>query len=288
MSLGTTLLLGFIAGVTIVLGLPVGRLRRPRPVLRLALNAVAIGVLLFLVWDVLSAAWEPIDNALSAIHDDTGGGGPVAGYGALFVGGLAVGLLGLVAWDAYLHRAARNRGRGGPGAMSVEETPAATRGPASWTPGMQTALLIAIGIGLHNFAEGLAIGQSAAQGEAALATVLVIGFALHNATEGFGIVAPLAGDPESEHVVPSWGFLLAMAAIGGGPTFFGTWIGHGFTSDAVSVLFLSLAAGSIIYVVLQLVGVAARARRMDVLAIGVLVGLLAGFVTDAIVTAGGV
>jgi ZIP family zinc transporter len=134
----------------------------------------------------------------------------------------------------------------------------------------------------------LAIGQSAAQGEAALATVLVIGFALHNATEGFGIVAPLAGDPESEHVVPSWGFLLAMAAIGGGPTFFGTWIGHGFTSDAVSVLFLSLAAGSIIYVVLQLVGVAARARRMDVLAIGVLVGLLAGFVTDAIVTAGGV
>jgi ZIP family zinc transporter len=153
---------------------------------------------------------------------------------------------------------------------------------------MRTALLIAIGIGLHNFAEGLAIGQSAARGEAALATVLVVGFALHNATEGFGIVAPLAGDPESAHVVPSWGFLLGMAVIGGGPTFVGTWIGHGFTSDAVSVVFLSLAAGSIIYVVLQLVGVASRSRRMDVLALGVLLGLLAGFLTDAIVTAGGV
>jgi ZIP family zinc transporter len=288
MSLGTTLLLGLIAGVTIVLGLPIGRLKHPRPVLRLALNAVAIGVLLFLVWDVLSAAWEPVDQALSAIHDDTGGAGPVAGYGALFVGGLAVGLLGLVGWDAYLHRAGRNRGRGGPGAMSVQETPAASRGPANWTPGMRTALLIAIGIGLHNFAEGLAIGQSAARGEAALATVRVVGFALHNATEGFGIVAPLAGDPESAHVVPSWGFLLGMALIGGGPTFVGTWIGHGFTSDAVSVVFLSLAAGSIIYVVLQLVGVASRSRRMDVLALGVLIGLLAGFLTDAIVTAGGV
>jgi zinc transporter, ZIP family len=288
MSLGTTLLLGLIAGATIVLGLPVGRLQRPRPVLRLALNAVAIGVLLFLVWDVLSAAWEPVDGALSAVHDHSGGAGPVAGYGALLAGGLAVGLVGLVGWDAYLHRATRNRGRGGPGAMSVHETAATARGPATWTPGMRTALLIAIGIGLHNFAEGLAIGQSAARGEAALATVLVIGFALHNATEGFGIVAPLAGDPEAAHVVPSWRFLLTMAAIGGGPTFVGTWIGHGFTSEAVSVAFLSLAAGSIIYVVLQLVGVAARARRMDVLAVGVLVGLLAGFITDAIVTAGGV
>jgi ZIP family zinc transporter len=289
MDLERTLLLGFIAGVTIIFGLPVGRLRSPRPQLRLVLNALAIGILLFLVWDVLSAAWEPIDAALGQVHEHAGGGGAVAGYGTLFALGLAVGLLGLVGYDRHLERVRHPRGRGGPGAMSIEERPPATRGVGAWSPARQTALLIAIGIGLHNFAEGLAIGQSAARNDVALATVLVIGFALHNATEGFGIVAPLAGDLDGAGVArrPSWGFLALMGLIGGGPTFVGTWIGHGFTSDAVSVVFLTLAAGSIIYVVCQLIGVAARARRMDLLALGILLGLLAGFVTDAIVTAGG-
>jgi ZIP family zinc transporter len=85
---------------------------------------------------------------------------------------------------------------------------------------------------------------------------------------------------------PSWGFLLAMGAIGGGPTFVGTVVGHGFTSEAVSVVFLTLAAGSILYVVTQLVGVAAKTRRPD-LGLGLLLGLIAGFLTDAIVTAAG-
>jgi zinc transporter, ZIP family len=152
------------------------------------------------------------------------------------------------------------------------------------------ALLIAVGIGLHNFAEGLAIGQSAARSEVALATLLVIGFALHNATEGFGIVAPLAGDVDEAGVArrPSWGYLLGLAAIGGGPTFVGTWVGHGFTSTALSVIFLTLAAGSIIYVVTQLISVAAKAKRSDLLAYGLLIGMIAGFLTDAIVTAAGV
>ena len=79
-----------------------------------------------------------------------------------------------------------------------------------------------------------------------------------------------------------------MGAIGGGPTFVGTLVGHGFTNEAVSVIFLTLAAGSILYVVTQLITVAARARRPDLLAYGLLIGLFAGFLTDAIVTAAGV
>ena len=290
MGLPTTLLLGFIAGATIVLGLPVGRLRRPAPGLKHFLTAVTIGVLLFLVWDVLSAGWEPVDHALSAVHEHSGGLGPVFGYGALFVLGLAVGQLALVGYDRRLRRSRRPAGTFGPGAMSVDERPHRASGIASWSTARQLALMIAIGIGLHNFAEGLAIGQSAASNQVSLAIVLVIGFALHNATEGFGIVSPLAGDLNADGVPvrPSWRFLLSMALIGGGPTFIGTIIGHGFTSDPVSVVFLTLAAGSIVYVVCQLLGVAARAKRPELLAAGVLLGLVAGFVTDAIVTAAGV
>jgi ZIP family zinc transporter len=159
----------------------------------------------------------------------------------------------------------------------------------TWSAARRLSLLIAMGIGLHNFAEGLAIGQSAASGELALALPLVIGFGLHNATEGFGIVAPLTSDIDAEgnRRLPSWGFLLAMGAIGGGPTFLGTLVGHQFTSEAVSVVFLTLAAGSILYVVTRLVAVAQKTRRSDLLAYGLLLGLFAGFLTDAIVTAAG-
>ncbi|WP_219635350.1 ZIP family metal transporter [Nocardioides ungokensis] len=164
------------------------------------------------------------------------------------------------------------------------------RGIATWSAARRLSLMIAVGIGLHNFAEGLAIGQSAASDEIALALMLVIGFGLHNATEGFGIVAPLAADLDDEGARrrPSWPFLLTLGAIGGGPTFIGTAIGFSFTSEPLSVAFLTLAAGSLIYVITQLISVAARARRSDLLAYGILVGLVAGFLTDAIVTAAGV
>src|SRR4051794_33530733 len=288
MGIGKTLLLGFIAGVTILVGMPLGRMRRPSEALRVILNALAVGVLIFLVWDVLSAAWEPIDERLAAHHESGTGLGSTFGYGVLFVLGLGVGLLGLQQYEAWMGRRVRRvRQSTGPGAMASQEL--RPRGLSSWSPGRQLALLIAVGIGLHNFAEGLAIGQAAAGSEIALATLLVIGFALHNATEGFGIVAPLAAEAEQNSSArPSWGLLLLLAAIGGGPTFVGTAIGHSFTSEAVSVAFLTLAAGSILYVVIQLLAIAGRSSRKDLIYTGVLIGLLAGFLTDAVVTAAGV
>jgi ZIP family zinc transporter len=138
-------------------------------------------------------------------------------------------------------------------------------------------------MGLHNVGEGLAIGASAATGAIALAVVLVIGFALHNATEGFGIVAPLAAAGDR----PSWAFLGTMGLIAGGPTFIGTAIGRVFSNQAVSVVFLSLAAGSILYVIIQLLGVGLKHGRKDILFWGVLAGLIAGFITDMVVSAGG-
>ena len=293
MSLAKTLLLGLIAGGTILLGLPVGRLRRPAPRLRTLLNAVAVGILLFLVWDVLSKAWEPVDAALVSMHAGHGGLGAALGYGLLFAAGLSVGLLALVGYEAWMSAAVRPPAQQapslGPGAMSVEQDVAGRRGIAAWSTAKRLSLLIAVGIGLHNFAEGLAIGQSAASGQIALATMLVIGFALHNATEGFGIVGPLTGDVDADGVArrPTWRFLLAMAAIGGGPTFVGTAVGHSYTSEPVSVVFLTLAAGSILFVVVQLIGMAARSGHKTIIAYGLLIGLLAGFLTDAIVSVAG-
>jgi ZIP family zinc transporter len=281
-SEGQTLVLGFIAGGTILLGLAIARWGAPRPGLRQLLSALAIGILVFLLWDILSSAFLPLGEALGKLHDGSGGVGPVLGYSLLFFMGIGVGLLSLVYYERWLESHGKPR-RFGPGAMAPNEIAARRVGIVDWSPARRLALLIASGIGLHNFGEGLAIGGSAAAGTLGLATVLVIGFALHNATEGFGIVAPLAA--EEDRV--SWRFLLLMAAIAGGPTVLGTLVGRQFTNDAISVVFLALAAGSVLYVVIQLVGLAHRANRKDLLYRGVLMGLAAGFITDMIVTLGG-
>jgi ZIP family zinc transporter len=248
--------LGFIAGATIFIGLPVGRLRGISKTVQGFLNAVATGVLLFLLWDILTHAVAPVETALLATHH---GGRSFTALAVIFAAGLGIGLLGLVYVNGRLFGRTKNA------------PPAAPR---------TLAMMIATGLGLHNLSEGLAIGQSAATGAVAFALVLVIGFALHNITEGFGIAAPLATD----EAVPSWGFLLVAGLIGGLPTFLGTVIGYVFTSTYVYVLFLALAAGALLYVVNEMFHIGRRLNSPVALGWGLLFGFLLAYATDLFLT----
>jgi ZIP family zinc transporter len=268
-------LLGLIAGSTIFIGLPMGRMRRPMLNGKALLNGVATGILIFLLWDVLAHAWDPIDSALS--HKSYAS---ATGNGLVMIVGFGIGLLGLVYYDQWMSKRARRTISIGPGAATVAEL---RPRPLLGTKTRRLALFIAVGIGLHNFSEGLAIGQSAANGELVLATLLVIGFSLHNATEGIGIVAPLAGDEER----PEWRTLALLGVIGGGPTFVGTIIGRSFVNETLSIGFLALAAGSILYVVVELLAVGRKLGMKLMLTWGLVIGITLGFVTDAIVTAAG-
>jgi ZIP family zinc transporter len=262
MSFPLTILLGAIAGLTIFLGLPVARLRNLSPTWLAFLNSVATGILVFLLWDILTKASEPIHDALAVAQ----GGQPanLILLVALFAGGLGVGMLGLVYFETrYIWRAAEMARR--PDASAA-----------------QLSMMIAAGMGLHNFSEGLAIGQASRSGALSLAAILIIGFGLHNMTEGFGIAAPLTAGPR-----PSWRFLALAGLIGGGPTFLGTVIGYSFQSEPIFVLCLALAAGSIFYVIVELLAVARRLKLRELAMWGVLVGFMAGYLTDLLLTWGG-
>lgn len=263
MNMATTILLGAIAGFTIFLGLPMARLKSPNRALQCFLNSLATGILVFLLWDVVTKATAPVDAALANAHH--GHAGPFAALLALFVAGFGIGLLGLIYLERLLIRPTAEGVRAG------EVRPA------------QLSLMIAVGIGTHNFAEGLAIGQSAVSGAISLATILIIGFGLHNMTEGFGIAAPLA----ASGIRPTWRFLGLVGLIGGGPTFLGTLIGYSFHSDYLFVLCLSLAAGSILYVVAELLNAGRKFNKRELLGWGLLLGFVLGYATDLIVTWGG-
>jgi zinc transporter, ZIP family len=279
MSTGHILLLGAIAGGTIFLGLPMARLQALGPAARAALSALATGILLFLLWDVLSGAVSPIEHRLEVRH-----WGSFAGYAALGIGGFALGLMSLVYYAEWMKKRSNRRTTTlvGPGAAATDEF--RQRG---WieglTPGMQLALLIAVGIGVHNFGEGLAIGQAATAGQVSLAVTLIVGFSLHNATEGFGICGPMSG----EGTRPSWGFLALLGAIGGLPTFFGTVLGQAWSSEAMTVVFFAVAAGSILYVVQELFAVNRKHGHATLVMWLVLTGLVLGFATDFVVSASG-
>lgn len=245
---GTNILLGAIAGITIFFGLPIARWRGASEKLRGVLALASAGVLLFLIIEVGYQAMESVEVSVQAETFGTA----LSKFLILIIG-FALGLVGL-AWIE--ERRARRR-EAGADAFSI-------------------ATMIAIGIGLHNFAEGLAIGQSFAGGAVALGTVLVIGFALHNATEGFGIAAPLAGQQTS------WMRLFWLGLIAGGPTALGAIIGGVWVNPFVELLFLSLAVGSLVYVTRELFRLRFAALGTAAAMTALLAGFLLGFGTELV------
>jgi ZIP family zinc transporter len=280
MSTGHILLLGAIAGSTIFLGLPVGRMRGLSVNARAGLSALATGILIFLFWDVMSGAVDPIETALDA-HQ----WGRFSGLSVLGLLGFGAGLMSLVYYESWMKQRGERRSSTlvGPGAAAVDEFTERRRLDLT-NPAIRLSFLIAIGIGVHNFGEGLAIGQAAAASEIALAVTLIIGFGLHNATEGFGICGPLSG----AGIVPSWRLLALLGLIGGGPTFLGTVVGQAWTSDAMSVVFFTIAGGSILYVVQELFAVNRKYGHPVLIAWLLMAGIVLGFATDFVVTAAGV
>src|SRR5947209_5802704 len=184
--------------------------------IRAFLNAVAAGILVFLLIEVFNHGFEPVEHAV-----ENGEWATLAGKGTLFAGLFALGLVGLVYYDRRLSARAPDRPIG---------------------PGAATAASIRLSSRVHHLSEPKRL---------ALLIAVVIGFGLHNSTEGFGIVGPLCAEADR----PSWRFLGVMGLIAGGPTFLGTLVGQSVVNETLNMAFLALAAGSILYVVVQLLNV---------------------------------
>jgi ZIP family zinc transporter len=276
MTLGRTLVLGAIAGSTIFLGLPIGRLRNPRPRLKALLNAVSAGILVFLLFDILKEATGPLEQLMGQTARGAPAWGRFAGLAAVYATGLATGLLSLLYLGKY-QRTRRPSPAIGPGAMALAESQEA----ALQRGALQLGMSIAVGIGLHNFSEGLAIGQSAHRGQIQLAVLLVVGFALHNATEGFGIIGPLAAGG----VRASWSYLLTAGLVAGGPTFLGTIVGNSVSNEYLFVAFLTMAAGAILYVVAEMLFTGRRLGAWEVTIWGVLIGFVLALGTELVILA---
>lgn len=209
------------------------------------LMALTVGLLLYLGIDATSEALEQAAEV----------GGPFQGIGLVAIGLVATALL--------LHAIARVPSRDSQKAESDQR--------------LKLALMISVGIGLHNFGEGLAIGAAFAVGAASLGTFLVIGFILQNITEGLGIIAPLVSRK------PSWSRLGLLGLIGGAPAIVGTWVGGLVFSPVFSLLFLAIGAGAVFEVAYEIALMirrdsAAQTMRFTI-ASGVVAGMLVLYLT---------
>lgn len=274
------LLLGAIAGFTIFLGLPLAVMKNLSATKKGFLNAVALGILVFLIIDVFSHSYETASSATTdALAGKGSMGDAVIDLVALF-GGIAIGLLGLTIYE---HKTMVKKV---PEILSIDSIKAGDdhlKNLFYETNAYRLAMMIAVGIGAHNFSEGLAIGQSYAAGEIGLAILLIIGFGAHNATEGFGIAGPLTSVLKR----PTVRFLLIAGLVGGGPTFVGTVLGSLIFSNVAYILFLSIAGGALIYVTMLMYNSGRKQTTNNVMMMGIFVGVCAGFITDLIVTIGG-
>ena len=224
-----------------------------------ALIAFTVGLLAFLGIDAALEGLEIAAEAPAAFGDTS----------LVFAGALIAYLL-LAAVDVHLRR--RSDAAAGPGGASG---------------GLYLALLVALGIGLHNLGEGLAIGSAYASGALALGAFLVVGFAIHNTTEGLAIVAPLRGGEGAAAVRPSLGRLLGLGLLAGAPAVLGAWIGAAAFDPSLAALLFGVGVGAIARVIVQ---IAPSMRDGDgrylhpVSVAGLIAGIAALYVTGLLVS----
>ncbi|HSH82817.1 MAG TPA: hypothetical protein VLA19_30155 [Herpetosiphonaceae bacterium] len=244
-------LVGFYVGIIpVVLGmLWLPALRRLGPRAMMFLMAVTVGLLIYLGIDATTEALE-----LGAELE-----GPFQGVGLVGIGIVGTVLL----LDAISRRQ-----------MSVGRSESGQR--------MTLASMVAVGIGLHNLGEGLAIGAAYAVGAAALGAFLVIGFIIQNITEGLGVVVPISKDK------PSIRSLALLGLIAGAPAIIGAWVGGLISSPVLSVLFLAIGAGAVYQVAYaigrQMIWKDAAKQPMPMTAFaGITAGMLILYVTGLVI-----
>jgi ZIP family zinc transporter len=283
MSFGETVLLGALAGFTIYLGLPFGRVRLMSAASRVALAMFSVGVLAFLFAEILVHGVEVVEHAVEELGEGEGSWGESIGFALILGVGFSAGCAGL----AIIERRMRPPDDlppiqgGATDAVTAEQADALLSRDPARARALRVGMTIAAAIGLHNFAEGLAIGVSASSGEIGLATVLIVGFAVHNATEGFGIIGPL-GD-----VRPSWTWILLAGLVGGAPVFLGTVIGYNTTSEPLELAFYAVSAGAILYVIGEIWTAVRRLGHRELGLAMVSAGLFFAAMTEMVIAYGG-